>query len=64
MSQATASPDLPPHAHGRKATWFELFFDLTAQLRRIESTACSTAQIDVQQQRVELAPGRGRILDR
>jgi low temperature requirement protein LtrA len=28
MSQAHASPDLPPHAHGRKATWFELFFDL------------------------------------
>jgi low temperature requirement protein LtrA len=22
------SPDLPPHVHGRKATWFELFFDL------------------------------------
>ena len=28
MSQAHAFPDLPPHAHGRKATWFELFFDL------------------------------------
>lgn len=22
------TPDLPPHVHGRKATWFELFFDL------------------------------------
>ena len=23
-----AGPDLPPQVHGRKATWFELFFDL------------------------------------
>lgn len=28
MSTAHASLDLPQHAHGRKATWFELFFDL------------------------------------
>jgi low temperature requirement protein LtrA len=28
MPQATASTDLPPLVHGRKATWFELFFDL------------------------------------
>jgi low temperature requirement protein LtrA len=31
MSTPHATPpstDLPPHAHGRKATWFELFFDL------------------------------------
>ncbi len=28
MSTARASLDLPLHAHGRKATWFELFFDL------------------------------------
>ncbi|WP_374662057.1 low temperature requirement protein A [Inhella sp.] len=28
MNTAKASPDLPPQAHGRKVTWFELFFDL------------------------------------
>ena len=28
MNMAQASPDLPPQAHGRKVTWFELFFDL------------------------------------
>jgi low temperature requirement protein LtrA len=28
MKQAQDTPDLPAHAHGRKATWFELFFDL------------------------------------
>jgi len=28
MSQEHTSPELPPHAHGRKVTWFELFFDL------------------------------------
>lgn len=28
MSQAHTSPALPPHVQGRKATWFELFFDL------------------------------------
>jgi low temperature requirement protein LtrA len=28
MSAVRDTLDLPPHAHGRKATWFELFFDL------------------------------------
>ena len=28
MMQAHDALDLPAHAHGRKATWFELFFDL------------------------------------
>ena len=28
MTQPDVSTDLPIHRHGRKATWFELFFDL------------------------------------
>lgn len=28
MNAVQPSADLPPHPHGRKATWFELFFDL------------------------------------
>ena len=28
MTHPRTSPDLPVHPHGRKATWFELFFDL------------------------------------
>jgi len=28
MNTPKVRADLPPHAHGRKATWFELFFDL------------------------------------
>jgi low temperature requirement protein LtrA len=28
VSSAHTAADLPAHAHGRKATWFELFFDL------------------------------------
>lgn len=28
MKHSSPSTDLPVHAHGRKATWFELFFDL------------------------------------
>jgi len=28
MTQASLQGDVPAHAHGRKATWFELFFDL------------------------------------
>ena len=28
MNTPTTSIDLPQHVHGRKATWFELFFDL------------------------------------
>ena len=28
MTQALEARELPAHAHGRKATWFELFFDL------------------------------------
>ena len=28
MTGTHAAQDLPAHAHGRKATWFELFFDL------------------------------------
>lgn len=28
MSPQPVGADLPPQVHGRKATWFELFFDL------------------------------------
>jgi low temperature requirement protein LtrA len=28
MTHPGTSPDLPVHPYGRKATWFELFFDL------------------------------------
>lgn len=28
MTQASLQGDVPAHTHGRKATWFELFFDL------------------------------------